>query len=76
MKQYAIIEPRMFVKIDKKTINYVLADLNYSILFLYDGTQVVSSYTLKYIHSYLDNFIRISRGVVVNRESIMKIRYN
>ena len=73
MKKYTTIKPKQLEKISKERINYVQADGNYSILVLNNGQRILLSYPLIYIHSYLEGFVRLSKGVSVNQASIKTV---
>ncbi len=64
---------KVFHQLKKEDIVYLRSDLNYTQVYLVDGTKYLFSYTLKRYDDFFkenDNFIRIHRAVIVNKKHI------
>lgn len=60
-------------KVPSEQILYLQSDLNYTKVFLVNGQMIFSSTTLKTIEGRLSEnpeFLRINRGVVINRQHV------
>jgi DNA-binding LytR/AlgR family response regulator len=58
---------------ENNEINYLEADINYTIFHLYDGKKIVSSFTLKKYEadSRLTGFLRVHKSFLLNPDSIV-----
>ena len=56
-------------------INYLQADVNYTIFHLHDGKKIVSSFTLKKFEhdSRLSSFLRVNKSILLNPNFVQKI---
>jgi DNA-binding LytR/AlgR family response regulator len=66
------ILPKILLTIDPATICRLEADTNYTIIRHYDGTQLLSGYSLKVFAELFDKakFVRINRSNLVNTSHI------
>lgn len=59
-------------KLDPKEVNFLKAEINYTYIYLKDGTRILSSTTLKELESRLKphSFLRPNRSVLINTKYI------
>jgi two-component system LytT family response regulator len=71
-----MIAPKIHKRISKESeILFILADNNYSIFHLKNGSKFTSGYTIKFHLKYLDKnkFLRINRSQLVSKSFIRQI---
>ncbi len=69
--------PKILKKINKNNICYFESSINYTLLFMYDGSRIISGYNIKFFEELLDfDFVRINRSKCVNVAFITKTIIN
>jgi two-component system LytT family response regulator len=71
-----MIAPKIHKRISKESeILFILADNNYSIFHLKNGSKYTSGYTIKFHLKYLDKnkFLRINRSQLINKSFIKNV---
>ncbi len=61
-------------EVNPATIKLMKADVNYTLVCFYDGSKVIVATTLGIIENRMPegSFLRVSRGLVINRNSVSK----
>ncbi|MBN8821597.1 MULTISPECIES: LytTR family DNA-binding domain-containing protein [unclassified Spirosoma] len=57
-------------KFEPDQILYLVGDVNYSTVYLCDGTVILSSRTLKWYHTKWPDFIRIHKATLINPQYV------
>lgn len=68
-------QPKVLALFSKQEISRLKASANYTYLIKYDGTRILSAYSLKVFQDLFKNkdFIRIDRSNLVNRTFIKSV---
>lgn len=81
MRTPSTLNPKQFAMAPLKTpenneINYLEADINYTIFHLNDGKKIVSSFTLKKYETdiHLAGFLRVHKSFLLNPNSIINYK--